>query len=123
MPRTTTAQPVTTTTSTSSTTAPPQTTITTDATATSTAAPEIDVEIRQGEVSGPDRFEYAIGEQVSISVLTDTQYELHVHGYDLRYGLEPGMPLNIEFSADVPGIFEVETHPGHLLVFEIEVGG
>lgn len=121
-----TVAPTTTSTTTApTTTAPPQTTSTTVATTTTTttAEPEVDVEIRDGEVTSPDRFEYGQGEEVNITVLSDTAYELHVHGYDLRFDLEPGVPFTIEFVADVPGIFEVETHPDHLVVFEIEVGG
>jgi len=101
----------------------PEEATTLPATTTTTAGPDIEVEITDGEVDGPDRFEYRTGETASITVVADTDYELHVHGYDLRYDLEPGIPLTIEFTADVPGIFEVETHPGHLVVFRIEVSG
>lgn len=98
-------------------------TTTTQPTTTTTSGSEVDVEIRGGEVTGLDRFEYQRGEMVDITVVADTAYELHVHGYDLRFDLEPEVPFTIEFVADVPGIFEVETHPDHLLVFELEVGG
>ena len=80
------------------------------------------VEVIEGEVIGPARFEYTVGEMVSITVGSDVAYEVHVHGYDHRYTVEPGTPLIIEFAADIPGIFEVETHPDHLVLFEIEVG-
>lgn len=118
-PSTTVAAPVAGTTSTTE----PEATTTLPAITSTTAGSEIDVEISDGEVAGPDRFEYRAGETVSITVVADTEYELHVHGYDLRYDLEPGIPFTIEFTADVPGIFEVETHPGHLVVFHIEVSG
>lgn len=116
--------PATTTTTTfaTTTTAPSPTTTTVPAT-TTTAEQTIDVEIRGGEVSGTDRFRFDRGQTVQITVLSDTVYEVHVHGYELRYDLEPGEPHTIEFAADVPGIFEVETHPDHLILFEIEVGG
>jgi hypothetical protein len=114
------------TTSTVVTTVPPETTTTAAVTTTSgmttTTEPPVYVEIRGGEVTGPDRFEFGLGEMVSITVVADTPYELHVHGYDLLFDVEPETPLIIEFTADVPGIFEVETHPGHLVAFEIEVG-
>ena len=110
-------------TSTTSTTAPEDTTSTTrSVTTTTTPEPAIDIEIREGEITGTDRFRFDRGATVEITVLSDTAYELHVHGYDLRYQLEPEVPLTIEFTADIPGIFEVETHPDHLLAFEIEVG-
>jgi len=103
------------------TTVPSPTSTTTQAT-TTTAEQTIDVEIRDGEVNGPDRFEYERGEMVSITILSDTVYEVHIHGYELRYYLEIGEPFTIEFTADIPGIFEVETHPDHLLLFVLEVG-
>lgn len=116
---TTTPEPTTTTTTTTLSATTPASVATT----TTIAGAEIDVEIRDGEVTGPDRFEFERDEGVSVTVVSDTAYELHVHGYDLRYDLEPEVPFTIEFIADVPGIFEVETHPDHLVVFEIEVGG
>lgn len=118
-PSTTAAAPVVGTTSTTE----PEGATTLPATTTTMTGPELDVEIREGEVAGPDRFEYRTGETVSITVVADTEYELHVHGYDLRYDLEPGILFTIEFTADVPGIFEVETHPGQLVVFHIEISG
>ena len=106
------------------TTIPTDDTSTTTTTTTSTTiGTEIDVEISDGEVAGPDRFEFARDDQVGITVLSDTAYEIHVHGYDLRFEVEPGVPYTVEFIAEVPGIFEVETHPDHLLVFEIVVSG
>lgn len=95
----------------------------TTTTATTTTEGGADIEVSDGLVDGPDRFQYAKGEAVAITVVADTAYEVHVHGYDHRFDLEPGMPLTIEFPADVPGIFEVETHPGHILLFELEVSG
>lgn len=114
------AEPITT--SAPTTTTAPITSTTTPATTTTTEE-GADIEISDGEVDGPDRFRYAKGETVAITILSDSVYEVHVHGYDHRYDLEPEVPFTIEFTADVPGIFEVETHPDHLVVFEIEVGG
>jgi heme/copper-type cytochrome/quinol oxidase subunit 2 len=116
--------PATTTTTTvaATTTSSPPTSTTAPANTTTTER-DIDIEIRGGEVSGTDRFRFDRGQTVQITVLSDTVYEVHVHGYDLRYDLEPGEPHTIEFTADVPGIFEVETHPDHLILFDIEVGG
>jgi hypothetical protein len=74
-----------------------------------------------GQVEGPDLFEFALGDQVEITVLTDVADEIHVHGYDLRYDAEPGVPVEISFEADAPGIFEVELEASHLPLFEIQV--
>jgi plastocyanin len=96
--------------------------------ATTTSAPEttipdVDVEVVGGEVAGPDRFEFAVGDTVDIWVVSDSDDEIHVHGYDLTFDLEAGVPFNLSFDADVPGLFEVESHTGHTLLFEIEVRG
>lgn len=103
------------------------TTTTTAATTTSTAAETtttaqaIDVFFEGGQVVGPERFSVAVGEQVSIWVLSDTAVEIHVHGYDLFFAADAGVPIEISLIADVPGIFEVELEETHTPLFELEV--
>jgi heme/copper-type cytochrome/quinol oxidase subunit 2 len=58
---------------------------------------------------------------VEITVLTDVADEIHIHGYDIRYDAQPGIPVEISFEADAPGIFEVELESNHLPLFEIQV--
>ena len=58
---------------------------------------------------------------VTITVRGDTTDELHIHGYDLLVAFAPGRPGTISFEADIPGIFEVETHHHGDLVMELEV--
>lgn len=74
-----------------------------------------------GVVDGPDLFEYALGDLVEITVLTDVADEIHVHGFDIRYDAEPGVPVEISFEADAQGIFEVELEESELPLFEIQV--
>jgi hypothetical protein len=107
------------------------TTTTTLVTTTSLGAPDsttttlatIDVEFRDGAVTGADRFQVDRDDVFDIWVLSDVADELHVHGYDIFFDLEPGAPLNVTFVVEVPGIFEVELESGHTLLFEIEVSG
>lgn len=108
------------TTTTTSTTGPTTTTVTEE---TTTTSPAIDVEFRAGEVIGPGTFQVDVGDTVDIWVVSDVDDEMHVHGYDLLYDVEAGVPFNLTFVADVPGIFEVEVHTGHTLLFELEVSG
>lgn len=102
-------------------------TTTTEAVATTTAADtttttqQIDVYWEGGQVVGPDRFEFAMGEQVSIWVLSDADEEIHVHGYDVSFNAKAGIPMEVSLTADVPGIFEVELEETHTLLFELEV--
>lgn len=111
VPSTTTTEPATTT--------GPTTTTTLAATTTTTQA--IDVYWEGGQVVGPERFSFAVGDQVSIWVLSDTADEIHVHGYDVLFKAEAGTPIEVSLIAEVPGIFEVELEGTHTLLFELEV--
>ena len=61
------------------------------------------------------------GEAVRIRVESDRNEEVHVHGYDLSRDVAPGKPATIEFTADAPGVFEVELEATKLLLFELQV--
>ena len=88
---------------------------------TTTTAQAIDVTFEGGVVAGPGTVSVAVGDQVSILVLTDTDAEIHVHGYDLFFEATAGVPTEIALTADVPGIFEVELEETHTPLFELEV--
>ena len=88
------------------------------------AAPDtiIEVEVAGGKpVEGVQRFQIDARDIVTIIVSGDTTDELHIHGYDLVVGFAPGQPGSITFEADIPGIFEAETHQRGDLVMELEV--
>ena len=104
---------------TSTTTAPTATT----ASATTTTTAPVDVTFQGGVVTGPGRITAAIGDDVSVWVLSDVDAEIHVHGYDLLVPATAGTPVEIALTADVPGIFEVEVEGSHTVLFELEVGG
>jgi hypothetical protein len=61
------------------------------------------------------------GEKVRIQVEADHAEEVHVHGYDLKKDVAPGKPAVIEFTADAPGVFEVELEQAKLPLFELQV--
>jgi len=63
-----------------------------------------------------------LGSTVVITVVSDIQDEVHIHGYDLFEHLHPGQKVTIEFEADVPGIFEVELETSKKLLVELQVG-
>lgn len=103
---------------TSATSPAPTTTAIASTTSTTQA---IDVTVSAGEVVGPDRFGFDLGDQVSVWVLSDVDDEIHVHGYDRFFEVLAGVPIEIALTADVPGIFEVELESSHLPLFELEV--
>lgn len=84
----------------------------------------ISARISEGKVEGvPARVEVDRGTQVRIEVTSDRSDELHVHGYDKTVPLTAGSPATVAFVADLPGVFEVETHDSGLLLFQLVVRG
>ena len=82
----------------------------------------IDATISGGEVrTANERVEVALGETVRLVILSDSNDELHVHGYDLKRPLTAGKELTLEFVADIPGVFEVELEDAGLDLFELRV--
>jgi FtsP/CotA-like multicopper oxidase with cupredoxin domain len=61
------------------------------------------------------------GEKVRIRVEADRNEEVHLHGYDLSEDVTPGRPATIDFTANAPGVFEVELEQAHLKLFELQV--
>jgi heme/copper-type cytochrome/quinol oxidase subunit 2 len=62
-----------------------------------------------------------IGQRVLIQVASDVADEVHLHGYDLKVEVAAGSSAEIEFVADIPGVFEVELEEAGLLLFELAV--
>ncbi|MGI5243603.1 hypothetical protein [Dactylosporangium sp. CA-139066] len=67
------------------------------------------------------RVEVGRGEVISITVTSDEADELHVHGYDKELALKAGEPASLTLTADRTGLFEVETHKSHLVLFQLVV--
>jgi hypothetical protein len=81
----------------------------------------------QAKVTGNDvetasrRVRVDLGQKVRVQVEADRAEEVHVHGYDLKRDVAPGKPAVIDFTADVPGVFEVELEEASLKLFELQV--
>ena len=61
------------------------------------------------------------GQSVLITAVSDTDEELHIHGYDKELELKPGKPVSVKFTANMKGTFEVETHKSGKLVAKLVV--
>lgn len=112
-----------------STTVPADTTTTVAAT-TTTADSVVDigievigssVEVRVEGVPTTGRIPLDLDTEVRLTVGGDVTDEVHLHGYDLTADIAPGEPGVIEFTADIPGIFEVELEGSHRPLVEIQV--
>ena len=85
--------------------------------------PELPIlEVKGGKpVGGPADLKFTSGETARFEVVTDAADELHLHGYDLTFNVKPGKPTEIEFDADIEGLFELESHTTAELLAEISV--
>jgi hypothetical protein len=81
----------------------------------------IEVSVVNGVVRGPGEFEVTQGDDVVILIHADVSDEVHLHGYDLTADVTPDSPARISFTADAPGIYEVELESAGLLLFELKV--
>lgn len=122
---TTTAPPTTTESTTTAlppTTAPPTTVPTT--TATTIAPPSgtiIELEVTDGRLEGGARREAApLGEEVTVRVSGNSADHVHIHGYDLFLHLEDGEG-ELAFTADIPGVFEIELEEAGIVLVQLEV--
>jgi hypothetical protein len=86
------------------------------------AGPEpVRISFENGEVTGPRRPEFAVGDPVVLVIRSDVADHVHVHGYDLMEDVAPGTPARISFRADAPGRFEVELEDRHVPLTELVV--
>jgi hypothetical protein len=51
-----------------------------------------------------------LGDHVVLRLISDTDETYHVHGYDLEQKVAAGVEAQFEFTADMAGDFEVESH-------------
>jgi hypothetical protein len=88
------------------------------------AAPDavpLNVALREGRAEpAPHRVAVPLGSAVLLGVTADVAGEVHVHGYELAYPVQPGQPACVLFVADRAGLFDVEAHPATLLL-QVEV--
>ncbi|MEM8925614.1 MAG: hypothetical protein AAGD35_19080 [Actinomycetota bacterium] len=82
----------------------------------------IDVSVADGEIDvESSRIDVALGSEVTITVEADIVEHAHLHGYDIFADIAPGSPGVITFTADVPGVFEVELEDSRTFLFEVAV--
>jgi plastocyanin len=69
------------------------------------------IRIQGGQAAGgPADITVKKGDIVRIVVSSDAPDDIHLHGYDIEKPVEPGRPARFKFTADVEGIFELESH-------------
>ncbi len=107
--------------STATTTAATATTAAGGTAAPGDAARLIEVVVRGGSVEGGGRQRVDLGEAVRLRVTSDTDDEVHIHGYERRFEVRPGQAAELRFVADLPGVFEVELERSGRRLLDLEV--
>jgi FtsP/CotA-like multicopper oxidase with cupredoxin domain len=80
------------------------------------------LEFADGEVvGGVETIEVTSGEEVTITVTSDVQEELHIHGVDLYEDLPPGEEVEVTFTPEAEGVFELELHDSATQIASMEV--
>jgi heme/copper-type cytochrome/quinol oxidase subunit 2 len=75
------------------------------------AVPLTTVQLEDYAVVGePPDIEATKGQTVRFVVRSDVDDSVHVHGYDIEREVGPGRPARFSFTADIEGIFEIESH-------------
>lgn len=81
----------------------------------------VSVSVVDGTVEGGGRHEVGLGETVTVRVTSDTTDEIHVHGYDVYGDVAAGGTGEVTFTADVPGVWEVELEDAGIPLLELQV--
>jgi len=53
-------------------------------------------------------FSASKGDKITLTITTDKDEEVHLHGYDIHFSCKSGTPLTKTFTADKTGQFEYE---------------
>ena len=70
---------------------------------------------------GPVTIEATKGQTVRIVVRSDEPDEVHLHGYDVEQAASPGAPAVLRLTADLEGIFELESHVTETVIARLVV--
>ena len=83
----------------------------------------IEIDVADGSVDRDDtRYVVEEGSTVGLIVTTDVVDHVHVHGYDFLEMTGPDDPVELVFTADSAGVFEVELEDSGLFLFDLQVG-
>jgi hypothetical protein len=86
------------------------------------ATREFALQVRDGRLAtGPALLQVRQGDAVRLSVTSNRDDELHLHGYDLELALRSDQTAVLEFAADRSGHFDLELHEAHAELGALEV--
>ncbi|MGH3816093.1 MAG: hypothetical protein ACRDUV_27205 [Pseudonocardiaceae bacterium] len=82
----------------------------------------ISVTVRGAQVTGETgTVTVALGTPITVSVTSDVADQIHVHGYDRKAEILAGSTGSVSFTANAPGVFEVELEGSKLQLVQLQV--
>lgn len=63
----------------------------------------------------------AEGGKVTIDITSDVAEKIHVHGYEFEWDLAPGQSVHHEFTANLRGVYEIESHVSGKIIARLAV--
>jgi hypothetical protein len=81
----------------------------------------INVTVTGAKTMQPSDLSAHLNDTITLNIKSDTDGEVHLHGYDIHFVAKAGQAVSQTFKADNTGDFEIEwestsTHLGHLVV-------
>jgi hypothetical protein len=64
---------------------------------------------------------YRAGDRIRFIVRSDTPDEIHVHGYDVYADVGPGEPAELDFRAELDGVYEAELHDSGAQIAQLTI--
>lgn len=82
---------------------------------------EVNVSVTGGKSMFPEHLRAKQNDTLTVNIKSDTDGEVHLHGYDIHFDTKAGQTVSHTFKADKTGTFEVEwestsTHLGDFTV-------
>lgn len=82
----------------------------------------VELKVQHGRlVFGPELIKLSEGDKITLRVTSDTDDEMHLHGYNLHLNLTAGQTGELSLTANRSGRFEYELHHAHTALGVIEV--
>jgi ABC-type antimicrobial peptide transport system permease subunit len=66
--------------------------------------------VNHAPVGGKVKLTAKKGERVEFTVVTDSEDQIHLHGYDIEKVAKAGKPAKFAFKAKIDGLFDIESH-------------
>lgn len=68
----------------------------------------LDVTVTGGKTMNPGDWKASQNDSVTVNIKSDTDGEVHLHGYDIHFEVKAGRTLTQTFKADKSGSFPIE---------------